>query len=157
MNKTTLQITAILLIVAGCYYYLFKDSFRKPNIQIIHTIRPKAIALRRAPNAPDAEVPHAITFGMDREYKLTEVKVVPLSDLETNKYAHAIWDMVSKSNSYPTRGFTYGVNIRGMQPAVDGAKPDPLQPEVVYRLFVQAGSLKGEHDFKVTEDDHVTE
>jgi hypothetical protein len=156
MNKTTVQIAAILLIVAGCYYYLFKDSFRKPNIQIIHTIRPKAIALRRAPNTPDAEVPHAITFGMDREYKLTEVKVIPVSEL-TNKYAHPIWDLVSRSNSYPTRGFTYGVNIRGMHPIVDGAKPDPLAPDVVYRLFVQAGSLKGEHDFKVTEDDHVTE
>ncbi|HEX4646077.1 MAG TPA: hypothetical protein VH598_10745 [Verrucomicrobiae bacterium] len=156
MNKTTLQITAILLIVAGCYYYLFKDSFRKPNIQIIHTIRPKATALR-GPSATDAVVPHAITFGMDREYKLTEVKVVPVSDLETNKYAHAVWDLVSKTNSHPTRGFTYGTNIRGMRPAVDGAKPEPLEPNVTYRLFVQAGSLKGEHDFKVSEDDHVTE
>jgi hypothetical protein len=34
-----------------------------------------------------------------------------------------------------------------MRPAVKGATPDPLEPGVKYRLFIEAGKLKAEHDF----------
>ena len=37
--------------------------------------------------------------------------------------------------------------IRGMRPAVKGATPDPLEPGVNYRLLIEAGSHKAEHDF----------
>ena len=39
------------------------------------------------------------------------------------------------------------MNIRGMRPAVQGATADPLQPGVKYRLLVEAGGVKLEHDF----------
>ena len=57
---------------------------------------------------------------------------------------------MSKSNSIPTKTFVYGMNIEGMHPKVPGARPDPLQPGIAYRLFVAAGELKGEHEFKTT-------
>jgi hypothetical protein len=34
-----------------------------------------------------------------------------------------------------------------MRPAVKGATPDPLAPGVNYRLIIEAGNLKAEHDF----------
>ena len=43
--------------------------------------------------------------------------------------------------------FTYGCSIGGMQPAVPGAAPDPLEPGVTYRLLVEAGPLKLQDDF----------
>ena len=88
-----------------------------------------------------------IYFAFDRKLKLTSVKVIPVSDIETNKYPHPIWDLVSESNSVPTMDITYGAPIRGMHPAVKGARPDPLQPGVEYRLLIEAGKLKAQDDF----------
>jgi hypothetical protein len=34
-----------------------------------------------------------------------------------------------------------------MRPAVKGAVAEPLRPGVKYRLLIQAGSEKAEHDF----------
>ena len=45
-----------------------------------------------------------------------------------------------------------GVRKRSLslkEPAVLGAQPQPLQPNVVYRLFVAAGRATGQHDFKM--------
>ncbi len=90
-----------------------------------------------------------VMFELSRKAKLTEVKVIPLSDLEKNKYPQAIWHLVSDSNSLPTRGFLYGMVIPGMRPARKGVEPYPLDPGVPYRLYLQAGSLKAQHDFAV--------
>ncbi len=88
-----------------------------------------------------------ITFGFDRRLKLNDLKVIPLSALQTNKYPQPIWHLISESNSIPTKDFYYGQLIKGMHPAIKGAVPDPLQPGVEYRLFVEAENFKGEHDF----------
>ena len=56
--------------------------------------------------------------------------------------------MVSDSNSVPIKELVYGMYIRGMRPSVKGATPDPLQPGVKYRLLIEAGPLKAEHDFE---------
>ena len=45
--------------------------------------------------------------------------------------------------------FVYGQHIRGLKPEVPGANAEPLQPDVTYRLFVTAGTAKGQHDFEV--------
>ena len=78
---------------------------------------------------------------------MTCVKVIPLSEIQTNKYPHPIWHLVSDSNSVPTKDFSYGASIAGMHPAVREALPDPLEPGVNYRLIVEAGLFKGQHDF----------
>jgi hypothetical protein len=55
--------------------------------------------------------------------------------------------MVTSSNSEPTKGFVYGMNVPGMRSAVTGASAEPLDPIQTYRLLVEAGSLKATHDF----------
>ena len=54
---------------------------------------------------------------------------------------------MSDSNSVPVVDFSYGDYIRGMRPAVKGATPDPLEPGVAYRLVIEAGKRKAQHDF----------
>jgi hypothetical protein len=36
-----------------------------------------------------------------------------------------------------------------MDSAVAGARPEPLQPGVNYRIFITAGKAKGQHDFHI--------
>jgi hypothetical protein len=157
-KKNVIVLTVTFMAVIGFYLYLFRDSFAKANIQISHTIRPNPAYIRRPPAGSSVEeLPQIINFGLSGEFKLTSVKVVPLAELETNKYAHPLWELISDSNSAPTRAFTYGFRIRGMHPAVKGAAPDPLVPNVTYRLLVESRSLKGQCDFKIAEDDNLNQ
>jgi hypothetical protein len=90
-----------------------------------------------------------ISFGFDHPLRLKELSVVPLLDWETNHFAQPLWHLISESNSVPVRYFVYGSRIRGMKPAVPGLDPEPLTTNVVYRLFVTAGKIHGQHDFQV--------
>ena len=89
-------------------------------------------------NESDAFIPIASVIAL---------KVVSAAELATNKYAPALWNLVSESNSVPIKDFNYGAPIQGMHPAIKGAPPDPLEPGVKYRLFVETHSLKAEHEF----------
>jgi hypothetical protein len=144
MNKKNFILIAVVLALAGVYVVCFTDWFKPKTIQISHTARPGRFRNRpgAATNAPP------LTFGLGGDYKLTEIKVVPLAALQTNPLAQPVWHLVSDSNSVPTSYFTYGQGIRGMKPEVPGVRPQPLQPNVTYRLLLQAGSLKGQHDFQ---------
>src|SRR5206468_5110303 len=126
------------------------DWFAKDDIQIFHRSRPVRTSVfrrKRAPDPLDNPAINPIVFGFDRTLKLTSLKVIPVSDIETNKYPHPIWHLVSDSNSVPTKEFTYGDSIRGMRPAVKEALAGELEPGVNYRLLIEAGELKAEHDF----------
>ena len=147
-KQLVLMLVAVLALIAYAYY--FTDWFASENIQIVHTIRPFTASKRKRPTDP-APPANAVSFALDRKCKLTEIKVVPVAELETNKYAHAIWHLVSESNSVPVKGLVYGMNVPGMHPSIPGATADALQPNVLYRLFVQTRDLKGQHDFKTTE------
>jgi hypothetical protein len=137
-----------LAVVLGAFsLYLNKDWFAGDNIQIHHRSRPaRAGSGRRNRPVADAAT-DPIFFGFDRKLKLTSLKVVPLSEIETNKYPHPICYLVSDSNSVPLAEWSYAWLIRGMRPAVKGASPDPLEPGVPYRLIIEAGKRKAEHDF----------
>lgn len=151
-KKNAILIAIALIAVGSIYFYLYKDYFTKGDIQIFHTIRPGAVGRQRSRNATHG---NAVTFGLGKDYKLTSIKVVPVSDIETNKYPHPIWELTTQSNSVPTRAFTFGSRVQGMHSAVKGAEPDPLVPNVTYRLLVEAGSQKGHHDFKITEANNI--
>jgi len=154
-KKNFIVLAAAFLAVAVFYLYMYKDSFRKPDIQISLTIRPKPSALaHKTTDVPDADSVN-LSFGMDNKYKLTSVKVVPLSEWKTNQNAHPIWELVSDSNSAPIQAFSYGHHIHGMHPSVKGAVPDALAPNVPYLLLIEAGSKKGQHDFTISEDEHL--
>lgn len=151
MTKKQVLLLAIAVVLLCGYVYYFTDWFASESIQIVHTIRPFSPAKRgRGRNIVDNPAVNAVSFGFNRKCRLTEIKVIPVSDLATNKYAHPIWHLVSESNSVPTKAFVYGMNIQGMHPKVPGARPDPLQPGVAYRLLLDTGDLKGEHEFKTT-------
>jgi hypothetical protein len=131
-----------LVIVYACF---FTKAFKPQVIQIHHTTRPRGMIMRtrRAPAAAP------LTFGLDGRYQLTEIKAVPLAGWRTNQNILPVWHLVSDSNSVPVNTFVYGQRIPGMQPAVAGARAQPLLTNVVYRLFVTAGNIKGQHDFEI--------
>jgi len=150
MTKKQLVLLLAALLAFGAYAVFFTDWFASENIQIVHTLRPYTAPKRGRKTVPD-QPGNAVSFALDRKCKLTEVKVIPVSDLVTNKYAHPIWHLVSESNSVPMKGIVYGMPIQGMHPAVPGSQPDPLEPNVPYRLFIKTHDLAGEHEFKTTE------
>ena len=72
--------------------------------------------------------------------------------MESNKYALPAWELKSDSNSVPVKLFSYGERIGGMKPAIESAQPEPLIAGTAYRIFVEAGSLKAQHDFVPVDD-----
>ena len=148
MTRKNWILVALAVLLGAFSLYLNKDWFGKDTIQIFSRSRPARAfpggGRRRAEPAPAV---NPITFGFTRSLKLTSLKVIPVSDIETNKYPHPIWHLVSESNSVPVRELMYGAPIQGMHPAIKGAAPYPLDPGVKYRLFVESADFKGEHEF----------
>ncbi len=146
MTRKLSGLIILAVCLAGLSLYFNRDWFAKDDIQIYDRSRPVRAGFVGTRRIADSAV-DPIVFGFNRMLRLKSVKVVPVAALTTNKYAHPIWHLVSDSNSVPTRSFSYGMRIRGMHPAVKGAAPDPLEPSVTYRLFIEAGKTKAEHDF----------
>ena len=147
MARKQWMLIAVAVFLGGISLYLNRDWFAKENIQIYSRSRPARAGFFAKKRATDPGQTDPIFFDFDRRLKLTSVKVIAVSDAETNKYPHAFWHLVSDSNSVPTKDFVYGMNIRGMRPEVKGATADPLEPGSKYRLLVEAGSIKAEHEF----------
>jgi hypothetical protein len=138
--KTFLLVLSALL--GGILVYINGDWFHRRPIQITHRFHAFGGRFDIGGVAP-------LMFEFNSKLRLTSVKVVPLCDILTNKFAHPIWHMISDSNSVPTRGFLYGMDIPGMRPALSGAVAEPLDPSQQYRLLVEASSLKAQHDFNL--------
>jgi len=134
------MLLALALALGGFSLYLNHDWSGRNKVQVHHRSRP-------AGRDDGSSTLQPLFFAFEPSLKLTSLKVIPISEIETNKYPHPIWHLISKSNSVPVADFTYGCSIGGMQPAVPGATPDPLEPDVEYRLLVEAGNLKLQHDF----------
>ena len=132
---------ALLVLVGALFIYINRDWFQARPIQVSHRI------YRFAGRFGGADSPTPVMFEFDHRLKLTSIKIVALADSQTNKYPHALWHMISSSNSVPTKGFVYGMDVPGMRSAVNGAAADPLDPGQTYRLLLEAGSVKGQHDF----------
>ena len=131
-----------MLILLGTYLIFFTDWFKPRVIKIGDTIRP----LRHFHAKND--LPYVL-FILEGRVKLTEIKVVPLADYQKNSETPPVWHLISDSGSIPLKEFIYGQHIRGMDPAFEGDEPQPLETNVVYRLFVAAGRVKGSHDFQI--------
>ncbi len=146
MRKKEYFLIAVFILLIGFILYLNRDWFTSEKIQISHRSGP-AMRFANPRFAAATKTVNPILFEFNRKLNVTSIKVIPLSDFETNKYAHPIWELVPTSKPVATRGFEYGVPIPGMKPSVQGALADPLQPGVTYRLIIEAGSLKAQHDF----------
>jgi len=147
-KKQTIFLFTFLLIAGIIYFFLYKDSFGSGGIQIFH----RAGGNRARPQPRGRKVDPAaasILFGFNKKFGLTELQVIAVSDILTNKYPQAMWHLVSDSNSVPTKGFSYGEKIPGMRPKVEGLHAESLEHDVDYRLVIEAGSTHGEHDFKI--------
>jgi hypothetical protein len=146
MTRRNWILVALAVVLGGLSLYLHKeDWFGKDGIQIIHRSLQDRPGGRRRPTDSAAKT---VLFGFgERKLKLTSVKVIPVSAIQTNKYPHPIWELVATSNSVPVKEFNYGDKIRGMHPRVEGDTPDPLEPGVEYRLMVECGNQKASHDF----------
>ena len=148
MNKKTIFQIALLILLLGGGIYLVAQFFKPGPIQIlcdIHSPRENRNNSRVPANPPQFE----IAFGFDQKYELTDLKVVARDEWTTNQQAHPLWHLVSESNSVPTKAFFYGQRIQGMHAAVAGARREPLQTNVTYRMLIAAGSRAGECDFKL--------
>ena len=147
MTSKQWTLIALAVVLGGFSLYLNRDWFAGEIIQIHHRSRPARAGVFRR-NRPQAKLAtDPIYFAFDRKLKLTSLKVIPVSEIETNKYPHPILHLVSDSNSVPIAEWSYGWPIRGMRPSVKGATPDPLEPGVKYRLLLEAGKLKAQDDF----------
>ena len=143
MTKKNLVLLLFTLGLAVVYAIWFTDWFHPVALRISHTHRDLHPHLQHGNALP------GLKFGVNGEFRLTEIKVVPLAGYETNHNVLPLWHLVSDSNSVPVKFFIYGARIRGMRPAPPGSRPQPLTTNVVYRLFVRAGKIAGEHDFQI--------
>lgn len=130
MNKKTWILVAVA-IVLGIVYVIHFSNWFKPKVMLVS----------------HNERFGRVNFSLGDAYELTSLKVVSVSALASNKYAFPMWELKSDSNSAPTKIFSYGQRIRGMKPTVSNAKPEPLVAGEAYRLFIEAGPRKAEHDF----------
>lgn len=152
MSKKQLTVLLVLLTLAGVAAYILKDSFAAEPIQITCLIRPAQPVRRPPPNradVPSGKPGYNVAFAFNHKLALTAIKVFPLADAQTNKYPRPIWSLASSSNSMPTKSIVYGDRIRGLQPTVKGATADPLEPGGSYRLVIEAGEVKAQHDFQI--------
>jgi hypothetical protein len=140
-KQTFLILTA--LVLAGIYVYFFTDWINTPRIQIIAQTRPIQ------PRGPVAKV-YPVSFLLDGKYKLRSVKVVPIASFETNKFTPPSWHLIAYTNVPPTEGFLYGQRLPGMHPWMTNARPQRLEANTAYRLFVEAGRAKGQVDFRTS-------
>jgi hypothetical protein len=147
MTSKQWMLIALTFALGGFALYLNRDWFAGDVIQIQCRSRPARTVVSRRQRPPTSAATDPIFFAFDRKLKLTSLKVIAVQEIETNKYPHPICYLVSDSNSVPVGEWAYAWPIRGMRPAVKGAIPDPLEPGVTYRLIIEAGNRKAEHDF----------
>jgi hypothetical protein len=147
MAKKQLVLIGIAVVLLGVYVYYFSDWFSPKQMFIEHSIRVAAPGRGVMGMAKADKSKNVLTFAFNGKYELTALKVVPLAEFQTNKYAHPLWQLVTESNTVPLKAIVYGARIRGMYPKVKGAEADPLEANVTYRLIVEAGKISGEHDF----------
>jgi hypothetical protein len=150
MTNKSMVLIAVAVLLGGVYVWKFTDWFRHPQIQILPQIRPPQRTKRPVTPGTEPQV-YPVTFAFDKKYQFTEVRVVSLDDEKTNKYPHAVWHLISDSNSIPTKALVYGAPLRGMKPKVPRAEPDALEAEVTYRIYLTAGDAKGVKEFKTHE------
>jgi hypothetical protein len=143
MTKKNILLIAVLVAMVSAYAIWFADWFKPATIQIFHVNR------NRNTRVFSSGVMPGLIFGLNRPLQLTEVKVVPLAGYQTNANILPVWHVVSDSNSVPLKAFFYGQNLRGLRPAIKGTHVQPLDSNVVYRLFITDGKFKGEHDFQL--------
>jgi hypothetical protein len=139
MQKTNIKWIVVFVALIAVSIWINRGCFATKQMIINPSFRPS----RRA----DATV-WPVVFTLNDDFRLTSVKVIAFEGDKFNAKADAVWQLVTDSNSVPTRFFRYGQTVQGMKPAVKDARPKPLEPGVLYRLLVEAGSVTATTDFR---------
>ena len=142
MKKTPILIT-LVVVIGGWVLYSNRDWFTRPPIQISHRFH----AFSGRFGGQESLAP--VLFEFNRRVMLTSITVLPIPVAGSKQPGHPIWHLVSRSNSVSTKGFVYGMEVPGMQPAAKGQTPEPLLPAGTYRLLIEEGSSKAQHDFSL--------
>src|SRR5262245_9816745 len=137
-RKSGLLIASVALVVIGLYAYVYHDAFRPNEIEITHRVA-TGPPVRGVSRTNLNLVVTQLVFGLDRKYKLTEVKVTTVGTQQSSTNTAPSWHLISDSNSIPVKVFAYGDHIRGLRPLVRKGRPMPLESNVTYRLLVRAG------------------
>ena len=143
MAKKNWLLIGVAIVLAVVYLVCFTDWFQPQTVRIFHTNRNVRIRFAQKNGLPN------LIFGLNRQLRLTEIKVVPLADYQANPKTLPLWHLVSDSNSVPVKTFFYGQSIHGLKPEVSGTRAQVLSNNVTYRIFIIAGKIKGEHDFEL--------
>ena len=131
------------VILLTLYLALFSGCKEEPML-ITSKLRP----VRRGTAVERGVTPlYDVTFGFNKSYKLTSVKVVSAEDLRTNKHPHALWHVVEDGRSAPVKAISYGKPAQGMKPVVPDLQPDPLEADQEYVVFIEAGGIKAQTNF----------
>lgn len=141
MNGKNFILCLALALLAALYVVYFTDWFRHKPLHIYHTNR--NLSLRQGAES-------GLIFGLESEYELKEIKVVPLQEFESNPKTPALWHLKAKDHSVPMKWFYYGQNIKGMDPYIPGQHAQPLDPTVSYRIFINTTKMSGYHDFNLS-------
>jgi len=148
-NYKNFILVGCVFALAVVYAFYFTDWFQPKTIHISSTSRPvRSVRSFRAAQPASPETTE-LFFRLNDEYELTEIKVVSLAALKTNKLAQPVWHLIGDPSSDSIDLFVYGQKIDGMNPAVEGTRAEPLQPGVMYRIFLTAGKIKGQLDFHI--------
>jgi hypothetical protein len=140
MQKKEFMWIALLVGLAFLYVHFFTNWFVKQTMVITPSRRPAFGA--------DATV-ESVVFTLNGEYKIKNLQVLQLEDDgKFNPHGHQLWHLISNSNSAPTQLIVYGRHVRGMKQASDNSAPEPLQPDVGYRILVDANGSTSFVDFK---------
>lgn len=138
MEKQTKFLIGVAIVLGFLYAYYFTTWLTGTTIQI--DAKPRALP------GSSTEAVFPMGFALDQSYKLTSVKVFTLKEKQISRYDKPVWQLTTKSNSAPIRGFIYGQFIQGMES--DPKVPlQRLKPNVRYRLLLEARRVKGERDF----------
>ncbi|MGN6555681.1 MAG: hypothetical protein ACTHLW_18385 [Verrucomicrobiota bacterium] len=146
MSKKEYILIGLVLVLGGLYVAFFSGWFKPKFIRIEHSVRLSRKSWTGSRTVA-AKSPSDVSFVLHNPYRLTSVRVVRAADIATNKFAHSLWHLVSKTGSAPAEGFAYGFPLEGMAPAITGAEPEALEPGTDYLLLLEAGSLKGTNQF----------
>jgi len=143
MTKKNLVLIFLALGLATVYVIWFSGWFRTTPLRISYTMRNMDRLGARGNALP------GLRFRVNPIVSFTELKVVPLAEFETNKNVVPVWHLVAEPGSEPVDEFSYGFDIHGMHPAIEGIHAEQLQTNVTYRMFITAGRTKGQTDFEL--------
>lgn len=148
MTKRSLFLIGLAVALAGAYVIFFTNWFNPPRVEMIAQIRP----LRGARAATGDTVVDPVSFAFPDKYRLKSIRVVPAEEEKTSKYPRELWHLISDSNSMPTKVLIYGQTPKGMKPKIPRARPEPLEPDVKYHIYVETDDgAKGDKFFQTRE------